>query len=288
MTDQHTTPPADVDVARHIHLPSRRAASPWRLALIAVAVVLVVVLAPLWIDPLTIGAVFGVHPSFSAQPLETDAVRPQTNPPVLHGSPLADDDFGREVATGFGTSNLGGTYSLVGTGTIFVTGGSATVSLADNAHGAALLTDTFVTTTDQLVTVTLASGAPSAQGGLAMRANGDSLYAALVSYLGGVAKVSVESIVDGNWTTVAGPINVPEIDVAQPIRIRADATGLDPTVIRVRAWNVGQPEPGQWAINIVDWASHMQKAGSIGVAWLISDDRRAVITLDDYTAQGSN
>jgi hypothetical protein len=288
MTDQPTTQPADGDVARHIHLPTRRRSSPWRLALVAVAVILVVVLAPLWIDPSTIGAILGVQPSFTAQPLPTREFFPQTNAPILHGSPAVEDEFGREVASGFGTTKVGGSYAQVGTGTIFVTGGTATVTLSENAQGAAILTDTSLTSVDQQVTVILASGAPSAQGGLAMRANDDSLYAALVSFLGGVAKVSVESVVDGKWTTVAGPINLPEVDVTQPIRIRADSTGFDPTVIRVRAWNAGQPEPGQWAINIVDWASHMQKPGSVGLAWLISDERRAVIELDDYTAQGSN
>jgi hypothetical protein len=289
MTDQHSKPPTDGDDnAPHIHLPSRRRTSPWRLALVVGAVVLVVVLAPLWIDPLTVREILGVQPSLTAQPTAADVIRPQTNPPILHGSPAADDSFGREIASGFGSTKVGGMYSQTGTGTIFVTGGAATVSLADGAQGAAILDGASLTTADEQVTVSLASGAPSAQAGLAMRANDDSFYAALVRYFGGVASVSVESVVDGKWVTIAGPINLPEIDLAQPIRIRADSTGFDPTTIRVRAWNAGQPEPGQWAINIVDWTGHMQQPGSIGLAWQISDERRAVITLDDYTAQGSN
>jgi hypothetical protein len=287
MTEEHSTPPADDDVVRHIHLPSRRRSSPWRLALVGVAVVLVVVLAPLWIDPETVSAIFGSQPSPAASVL-IDSSRPETNAPIVRGDSVAQDEFGREVASGFGSTKLGGAYTAVGTGTIFVTGGAANVSLADGAHGAAILTDVSLTTVDQLVTLRLASGAPSAQGGLAMRANDDSLYAALVSYFGSVASVSVASVVDGQWSTIAGPINLPEVDLSQPIRIRADSTGLDPTTVRVRAWNVGQPEPGQWAINIVDWSGHMQKPGSVGLAWLISDSRRAVITLDDYSAEGDN
>jgi hypothetical protein len=289
MTEEHSTPPAgEAGETPHIHLPSRRRNSPWRLALVAVAIILVVVLAPVWLGPSGIRDILGGQPSFSAQPLETDPFRPQTNPPIVHGSPVANDDFTREVATGFGSARDGASYTQVGTGTIFVTGGTATVSLSDRAQGAAILTDTSLTTVDQQVTVVLASGAPSGQGGLAMRANDDSLYAALVSYFGSVASVSVVSVVDGTWTTIAGPINLPDIDLSQPIRLRADSTGFDPTVIRVRAWNAGQPEPGQWALNIADWASHMQKPGSIGLSWQITDERRAVIEFDDYTAQGGN
>lgn len=279
--------PTNTQDTHPIHLPSRRRSSPWRVALVAVAIVLVVVLAPLWIGPSMIHDIFGGQASLTPAPVETP-FRPQTNAPILHGSPVASDDFGREVASGFGTTKSGDAYTQTGTGTIFVTGGAATISLADSAQGAAILTDTSLTTVDQEVTVTLASGAPSAQGGVAMRANEDSYYAALVSYFGSVASVSVQSIVDGTWTTVAGPINLPEIDLSQPIRMRVDSTGFDPTVIRVRAWNLNTPEPGQWAINIVDWASHMQKPGSIGLAWQITDERRAVIELDDYTAQGEN
>ena len=247
----------------------------------------VIALAPVWVDPVTLHSLFGgAAPSTTPVPIETDPFRPATNAPILRGTTVATDDFGREVPSGLGTAKQGGSYTQVGTGTIYVTGGSGTVSLANRSAGAAVLSDPSLSTVDELVTVALSSGAPSAEAGLSARVSGDSFYAALVTYLGGVASVSVSSVVDGVWAIDAGPIPLPEIDISQPIRLRFDSFGFDPTTIRVRAWNVGAPEPGQWAIDIVDWAGHMQKAGGIGVAWAISDDRRGVINVDDLVAQG--
>jgi hypothetical protein len=275
-------------VRSRLNLPSGRRSSPWRLAVVALCVGVVVVGIPLWVDPGTINTILGkaATPLPSPVPLETDGFRPATNAPILRSDVIAADDFFRQIPTGFGTAKQGGDYKQVGNGTIWVQGAKGEVSLADGSFGAAILAAESVATVGQQVTVDLASGAPSVEIGLAARANGDDFYAVVVTYLGGVASVSVESVVDGTWTTIAGPVQLREIDITQPLRLRFDSSGFDPTTIRVRAWNVGTPEPGQWTLNIVDWAGKLQKAGAIGIAWGISDERRGIVEIDDYVAQG--
>ncbi len=250
-------------------------------------VVGVILLAPVWVDPAIVRDILGIgaSPTPSAVPQQSDAFVTATNAPDIRGSDVARDDFSREVPSGFGTATVGGNYTQLGGGTTWVTGGSATMSVAQSAAGAAILGDLSLKSVDELATVSLSSGAPSARVGLAMRANGDSMYVVLVGFIGGVANVTVDSVVQGTWTTIAGPIELTDVDVTQPIRVRADSEGFDPTAIRVRAWNAAASEPGQWSINIVDWAGHMQRAGAIGLAWAISDDRRAVVLIDDYAAQ---
>jgi hypothetical protein len=276
-----------VDKAPHIHLPRRRRSSPWRLAVLVVCIIGVIVLAPVWLDPLTLHEILGASSApTSAEPLETYAYRPATNAPVLRGSPLAADDFNREVATGFGAAKSGAGYVQTGSGTIFVTGGRATISLDDGAAGAATLTDASLTVVDELATVQLESGAPSARVGLAARFNDGSFYAGIIGFSGGVASASIASVVNGEWQMIAGPVTLEAVDAAQPIRLRFDSTDLDPTALRLRAWNVGTVEPGQWSVTILGWASQLQQPGSIGLAWSLSDDRHSVVAVDDLAAQG--
>jgi hypothetical protein len=52
----------------------------------------------------------------------------------------------------------------------------------------------------------------------------------------------------------------------QVIRVRAAATGSDPTILRVRAWSDGQQEPAYWNFGAIDWTGSLQGLGSVGVA----------------------
>ncbi len=281
----------DSTTQHHIHLPRRRRSSPWRWAVLAVCVIGVIVLTPLWLDPATLHELLGQSAApASLEPLETFDLRPATNAPIVRGSPLAGDNFNREVPTGFGDANTGGTYVALGTGTIFVTGGHATVALADRAAGAAVLTSASPATVDELATVALSSGAPSARVGLVARARADnnSYYAGTVGFSGGVVTVAIHSILKGEWQTIAGPITLEGVDPGQPIRLRMDSTGSDPTTLRLRAWNQGTAEPGQWSIIVLGWNGELQQPGSIGLAWIITDDRHAVVVVDDFAAQGTN
>jgi hypothetical protein len=289
LVEQQNAP--DSSAQHHIHLPRRRRSSPWRLAVLAVCVIGVIILIPVWLDPLTLNELLGqTQAPESLGPLETLNFRPATNAPIVRGSPLAADDFNREVPTGFGGAKTGGSYATLGTGTVFVTGGHATISLDNDAAGAAVLTSISPTSVDALATVALSSGAPSARVGLVARARADenSYYAATIGFVGGAVSVEIDSVVKGVWEPIAGPVALDGVDPGQPIRLRMDSTGFDPTTLRARAWNEAALEPGQWSVSILGWAGELQQPGSIGLGWTITDDRHAVVTVDDFTAQGTD
>ena len=67
-----------------------------------------------------------------------------------------------------------------------------------------------------------------------------------------------------------------------------DSTGFDPTSVRLRAWNENQSEPGQWSVSVFGWVGVLQHPGSLGLAWAITDDRHAVVAVDDFSAQGTD
>ena len=251
----------------------------------------VIVLTPVWLDPLMLHDLLGQSGATdSPAPVTTFDFRPATNAPIVRGSPLASDTFNREVSPGLGDATSGGTYVTLGTGTVFVTAGRATVSLDDQAAGAAVLSGTSTATVDELATVALMSGAPSAQIGLVARAlaGKDSYYAGTVGFSGGVVSAAIDSVVNGVWQTIAGPVPLDGVDPGQPIRLRMDSTGFDPTSVRLRAWNENQSEPGQWSVSVFGWVGVLQHPGSIGLAWAITDDRHAVVAVDDFSAQGTD
>jgi hypothetical protein len=59
--------------------------------------------------------------------------------------------------------------------------------------------------------------------------------------------------------------NLPDIS-AHVLRLRAYVAGSDPTSIFVKAWDAATPEPPQWEFGAIDWTGVLQNAGAVGVA----------------------
>ena len=59
--------------------------------------------------------------------------------------------------------------------------------------------------------------------------------------------------------------NLPDIS-SHLLRLRAYVAGSDPTSIFVKVWDAGTPEPPQWEFGAVDWTGALQNAGAVGVA----------------------
>ena len=79
---------------------------------------------------------------------------------------------------------------------------------------------------------------------------------------------------------------IPAADGAQ-VMLRVEFQGVNPTVIRARAWAVGTTEPSSWLLNITDANSAEQVTGAIGVR-LRNEDTASAHTFALQTYQATS
>jgi hypothetical protein len=283
--------------ALRIRLPRGRHASPWTSrALVFVSVIGLLLLAPLWLDPVTFNQLRNVtpepRPSASVPPAYPIPVHPTVAAPL---SIVALDSFERKMATGLGRAETGGQYEIRGdSGRISVANGAATIQLVTGQAGEARLPEIDAHQAD--LTLLIDSSTRPAQGDaqicVVLRALDDgSEYRATVHLSpADSAALSVEARSSSDSVTVAGPIVVPGAG-AGLMRVRATVEGSDPATIRMRAWMTSDPEPDFWHLSIVDWTGNLQAAGSVGIAWSLDGDpsgRPLTLRFDDLAATSAD
>jgi len=257
-----------------MHLPKRRHISPWSNRVLLVALLLVVaLLAPIWLDPVTLGELRGASPLPTAAPsLEPSGGRPRqtAEPSGAAPHPLARDPFTRSVAAGWGAANFGGRYEAGGTGSLSVAEGTGWVELGSDSDGSAVLADLDVHNVQLAVSVAAPDVAldDSVALGLELRVTDGLTYRPTVLFEDDEISVAINVIVDGQLTRIAGPVELDaELLAADRLRMRAQATGSDPTTVRMRVWDEIGSEPPTWDISIIDWTGRLQGRGSVGLAW---------------------
>ena len=176
-----------------------------------------------------------------------------------------------------GSAELGGGYSSASRGfsALEVANGSGRVQAGTDATGWAWLDAPSVRDVDVTVQITAADrGSGSVSAGPVVRASDKGMYSVRLEASGESVALVVDLVSTGadSDTRLVGPIGLPvEAPTAgRPVIIRVQATGSDPTSIRVRAWVVGQPEPHEWPVELVDWTGRLQHAAGVGVAWIVT------------------
>jgi hypothetical protein len=73
--------------------------------------------------------------------------------------------------------------------------------------------------------------------------------------------------VNNTWSDIGSMVFVSGVSFAPNtwINVRAQVVGVNPTTLRLKAWNDGQPEPSPWHLNVTDATAELQMAGSIGL-----------------------
>ncbi len=274
-------------------LPGRRHRSPWASrATVLACLVVAALLAPLWLDPVTLGELRGE----SATPVAPEPTiaepapdRPRrTARPVLTARDLAADGFERRLRDGLGEADRGGAYTLSGgAAQVEVLSGRATVRLSADAIGLGLLRNASGQELDASVTVTLdrAVREGEATAAVVLRASPEVAYRPGVTFDGESIAVVIDVVAGGVARRVAGPVELTDLAIgADAVRIRAQVSGSDPATINVRAWPVSGPEPVDWTLSVIDWTGQLQASGAAGLAWhRIGGAGRAplVLTFDD-------
>jgi hypothetical protein len=204
----------------------------------------------------------------------------------------ASDTFTRTVNNNWGSANVGGAYTLSGSvGDYDVTGTTGTIALAAGSNRLAALAGVSAQDVElsfRFTTNKNPTGGSHYIYGIVRRVNATNAYRLKVRIAAnGAVFVHAAALVNnvetaiGSEVQVAGLTNTP----GSFIRIRAQASGTNPTTIRVRAWAASGTEPTTWQYTGTNSAATIQAAGGVGLqAYLSASTTNApmLTTFDDF------
>lgn len=213
-----------------------------------------------------------------------------TAPPVAEaGSTIAQDDFSRTLTSGWGTAVTGGAWTVASGTSYFVSSGAGTVFHAAGTTRRALLNSVFSSATQVEVTASLdkAVSAGSNYAGVVVRQVGSDYYQARARFTSdgtmGLQILRGATTVLAN-TTIAGL----GYSVGQHLRIKAEASGISPTTLKVKTWIVGTVEPSTWTLSTTDSTAALQSGGGVGVESYVSGlatNAPVSVMFDDFLAK---
>lgn len=187
---------------------------------------------------------------------------------------LAQDEFGRTLASGWGSADIGGPWSLNGSSTYFSVGnGSAAMNLAAGRGPSAYLAGVSSTATNSTVTVSLdkiGNGGGTFLGAIARRV-GTSEYRGKVRVgADGTVTLQLTRLSGGTETTLSQAAAGMTLAAGQQLQLRVEAFGTSPTTLRAKVWRAGTTEPGSWLLTTTDNTAGLQTAGSTGLVSYLS------------------
>jgi PKD repeat protein len=208
-------------------------------------------------------------------------------------SVAAADAFGRTLASGWGSADTGGAWTLSGSSSLFtVSGGVGTIKMATAGSGpSAYLNSVSARDVDATIDVSL-DKVPTGNGAyitLGVRHTSAGDYRAKVQYLstGGV-KLILSTLVGSTETelkstTVSG-LTASAGDV---LRIELVATGSGTTTLQAKVWKASGTVPSSWQLTATDSTAALQAPGGIAVVtYLTGTATNAPVTasFDNLTA----
>jgi PKD repeat protein len=212
-----------------------------------------------------------------------------TAAPTLYAS----DAFARTITNGWGSADLGGAWSPLGSSASFsVAGGTGMMTVSKAGSGPSIFLNS-VSSTNTDVQVTFSSDKAATGGGIyvyvaARRPTGAGDYRAKIHLLSnGTVGISLLRTDSAGAETSLTPETVVTGITYTPglqLRIRVQAFGTTPTTLRARVWLAGGTEPGVWQVTSTDSTAALQAAGGVGLkAYLSSSTANVPVTLS-YSA----
>lgn len=202
-----------------------------------------------------------------------------TDPPA--NTTVAADAFARTVASGFGTADTGGAWTVAGSGgTASVNGGSGQLTVG--AGKTLTLRLPAVNNRDNDVVHTVGLDQVPTGGGATLsttvRSTAAGDYRARVKILAtGEVQVSLTRVNGTTETSLTTALVVPGLTYApgQRLQVRAQATGASPTTVQMKVWPAGSPEPAAWQRTATDSTAGLQEAGAVGLVTYLSGSATA-------------
>ncbi len=188
------------------------------------------------------------------------------------------DNFARTVSpNSWGSSEVGGSYTLTGTGSgTFSSDGSFgnLVLAASNYRAAAALLSSSITTTDLRTKFRLdkvpTGGAVSVLAGTRVVSATKGGYYAQVNFTttgsiyGNFVRLSNSTGTQTAITTSTNTGMEPYV-AGSWVNLRLSAAGTSPTALAMKVWYDGSPEPSSWTFATTDSNADQQQAGSLAL-----------------------
>ena len=213
-----------------------------------------------------------------------------TAPPV--SSHLATDAFGRTVATGFGTADVGGAWTVSGSAANWsVSNGAGTVSTAKGTTLSAYLNAVSSNASDVSVSLripALPAGGSIYAGVVGRRVGTDDYNARVIVAASGSVSIQV---LHGGTALKSATVSGLTASAGSVIHLRMQTTGSGTSTLQARAWLDGATQPGSWQVSATDTTAALQAAGSVGVRTYVSSgltNGPIAIGVDDFTADPAN
>ncbi|MFE7845383.1 PKD domain-containing protein [Microbacterium sp. NPDC057407] len=209
-----------------------------------------------------------------------------TAPPPPTGA-IARDQFTRTVASGWGTADTGGAWTVNSTAKLTVGGGGGRISANAGSTLLATLGGVSSSALDTTVAVSL-DRMPNQYINLSVvpRVVGTSSYGARlrVNPNGTVLLQNVRADTALTGSSSAGGLLV---TANARVNVRVQVEGASPTTIRSRVWLDGTPEPSTWQVTSTDSTAGLQTAGSLRLGAYLSSSATngpVIVSFDDLTA----
>ncbi|NHB85608.1 hypothetical protein G7085_16105 [Tessaracoccus sp. HDW20] len=214
-----------------------------------------------------------------------------TPPPTAE---IAADSFGRSVNNGWGASQTGGAWTLLGSASRYsVADGTGNLLLATPGTTAESVLRS-VAARDVDLRTTLSWSRSASAGALyatlvaRRQTNGSDYRVKVVTATSGAMQLVLARKVGTTETTLRA-VSVPGLtmsaDVAYRVAFRVVTTG-GATTLSAKLWRVGTTEPAAWTTTASDSTAALQSVGSVGINTYVSSGSASGVTVrvDDLLA----
>ncbi|WP_152187782.1 PKD domain-containing protein [Georgenia satyanarayanai] len=190
---------------------------------------------------------------------------------------FAQDAFARSLTGGWGTADVGGGWSPIGSAANFsVVDGTGRIRMGSPGAGPGMRL-TGVASTDTDLRVRVGSDKAATGGGTYLTAqprvvpNGDRYFTDVRLLSTGGVQLIVGRAVGGAETNLRS-VSVAGLTVTpgELLHLRTQAVGTSPTTLRARVWAAGTPEPDGWTVAVTDSTAGLQAAGGVGLRTYLS------------------
>ncbi|MCB0913128.1 MAG: PKD domain-containing protein, partial [Propionibacteriaceae bacterium] len=187
-----------------------------------------------------------------------------TAPPTT----LAEDAFGRTVASGWGDADTGGSWTVSSPSYMAVGSGVGTMRMNAGSGRSAYLNSVSGRDVELSTTVSyekVATGGGTYTSFIARR-NGSSDYRLKLRINPNGTYVYLSRVVNGSETVLTSQtITGMNYAADEVLKVRFQVEGSGTTTLRAKVWKQGAAEPGSWQATATDSTASLQSAGAVGI-----------------------